>query len=134
VIEKLIVSPEMPREEAVRRGWPVVFSPAFMEERPDVIDRLTERALERPTPLDVMMRQMAAIQGFDAYERLGQVAVPTLVITGDADVLVPPENSAILAQRIPAATLKTLAGAGHGFFWESPDEVASLVRDFVLSA
>lgn len=134
VIEKLMIPPDMPREEAVRRQWPVVFSPGFIKRRGAFLDRMTERALAHPTPLYVMTRQMVAIQNFNTHERLGQITAPTLVVTGDEDVLVPPANSNILAERIPGASLKIVKGAGHGFFWEAPQEVIALTREFLISA
>ena len=135
VVEKLVaVSPDLPREEAVRQGWPVVFSPGFREKRGDFLDSMTKRSLTHPTPLYAMARQMVAIQSFNTYERLGQITTPTLVITGDADILVPPANSKILAERIPGASLQTVPGAGHGFFWEASQEVITLIREFLTSA
>jgi pimeloyl-ACP methyl ester carboxylesterase len=135
VIEKLVnIPPDMPREEAVRQGWPVIFSPSFIEKEGDFLDRMAERSLTHPTPLHVMTRQMVAIQSFNTYDRLGQITMPTLVITGDADILVPPANSNILAEKIPSVSLKFVSGAGHGFFWEAPQETIALIRDFLSPA
>jgi pimeloyl-ACP methyl ester carboxylesterase len=74
------------------------------------------------------------MQRFNTYGRLGQIVAPTLVVTGDADRLVPPANSHLLAARIPGAELEILAGAGHGFFWERSTEVIHLLGDFCLSS
>jgi pimeloyl-ACP methyl ester carboxylesterase len=65
--------------------------------------------------MEGMRGQFAAIQGHDTYDDLPKIAAPTLVMTGDADGLVPSENSNILAERIPDATLKLYPGLGHGF-------------------
>lgn len=46
---------------------------------------------------------------------LGRITCPTAVITGDSDRVVPPENSRILAERLPNARLFTVPGAGHCF-------------------
>lgn len=133
VVEKLIVPPEMPPEEAVRRVWPVIFSPGFVERRGDFLDRMTERALAHRTPPYVMAQQMNAIQSFNTYERLGQITAPTLVVTGDGDILVPPANSNILAEKIPGARLEIVKGVGHGLFWEAPEDVVSIIREFLVS-
>ena len=60
--------------------------------------------------------------------------LPTLVLTGDADRLIPPENSERLAARIPDATLRMVRGAGHDVPTERPAEVAELVLDFLGGA
>ena len=55
---------------------------------------------------------------FDALPRL---TVPTLVLTGSHDRLVPPENAQRLAARIPGAELAVIEGGGHVFFVEQPE-------------
>jgi pimeloyl-ACP methyl ester carboxylesterase len=130
VLETLLVPPDMPREEAIRRQWPVMFSPDFVKHNPDVLDRLTARSLEHPTPLYSAIRQAMAVQRFNTYGRLGQIVAPTLVVAGSADQIVPYENSFLLAHRIHRATLEILPGAGHAFFWEQPSEVVELLSEF----
>ncbi len=130
VIEKLLTPPDMPREEAIRRQWPVMFTPEFMKERPDILDRMTERSLAHPTPFHTAIRQTMAIQRFNTYGRLGQIVAPTLVVSGREDILVPAANSHLLADRIPGATLEFFDHAGHGFFWEYPQSLVSLLSEF----
>ena len=74
--------------------------------------------------------QMLAMQRFTTYGRLGQITASTLVITGAQDLLVPPANALLLAEKIPSASLHIIADAGHGFFWESPRAVCTLLHDF----
>jgi pimeloyl-ACP methyl ester carboxylesterase len=130
VLEKLLVPPDMPREEAIRRQWPVMFNPEFLKHNPDMLDRLTARSMEHPTPLYSAMRQAMAVQRFNTYGRLGQIVAPTLVVAGSTDLIIPHANSLLLANRIPRATLEILPSAGHGFFWEQPGEVVELLSEF----
>lgn len=130
VLEKLLAPPEIPREEAIRRQWPVMFTPEFVKRRPDILDRLTERSLAHPTPLYSAVRQTMAIQRFNTYGRLGQIVAPTLVVSGSEDLLVPPANSHLLANRIPGASLELIPQAGHGFFWEYPEMLVDLLSEF----
>jgi pimeloyl-ACP methyl ester carboxylesterase len=58
--------------------------------------------------------QVGAVLGHSTGRRLGNIRVPTRVITGDQDQLVPPANSRLLSERIPNATLEVLAGVAHG--------------------
>ena len=95
---------------------------------------MTVRALTHPTPFTSAIRQALAMQRFNTYGRLGQIVAPTLVVTSDADRLVPPANSYLLAARIPGAALEILASAGHGFLLEHSTEVIHLLGDFCLSS
>jgi len=130
VLEKLMTPPDMPREEAIRRQWPVIFSPDFVKAYPDFLDQMTERSLAHPTPLFSAIRQAMAIQRFNTYGRLGQIVAQTLVVSGSADILVPPANAYLLADRIPDATLELMPNAGHGFFWEQPEALVDLLSEF----
>ena len=71
-----------------------------------------------------------AVHRFNTYGRLGLMTDPTLVVTGADDLLVPPANSLLLAARIPRTSLSMLDVIGHGFFWEAPEEVVALLRQF----
>jgi len=85
---------------------------------------------ERVRP-HVLVQQMTAVTLHNATSRLGSLRVPTLVLTGDSDRLVPEENSRRLAGMIPGARFELLPGAGHCFPLEQPAAtVAQLVRFF----
>ena len=61
--------------------------------------------------------------------RLASVAVPTLVLHGTDDVVIPFENARILARQIPGAKLRPFEGCGHLFFHERPAETARVVSE-----
>src|SRR4030067_923341 len=77
--------------------------------------------------------QRATAVGHSAWDRLGDIDAPTLVITGDGDRVVPPENSRRLAQAIPGAKLVILPGAPHRLFAENAEafnrEVLAFLRE-----
>lgn len=83
--------------------------------------RVDEVLTESPTPSGAILGQLTAVLSHHTGRRLSQIRAPTRVITGDSDVLVPPENSEILADRIPDATLRVLEDAGHLAIHEHPD-------------
>ena len=82
-------------------------------------------------PLAAWLAQAAAGMSFDVYDRVAEVAAPTLVLTGDRDVVVDPRNSELLASRIPGARLEVLPGTGHLFFWEEPERFVEVVKEFL---
>jgi len=133
VLEKLLYPLDMPREEAVRRPWTVMFSPWFLEARKDFLEVLTQRALLHPAPPQTSIRHLMAVQRFNTYGRLGLITAPTLVVTGDNDLIVPLANSRLLASRIGGASLEVVPDTGHGFFWEASQEVVALLHTFLYA-
>lgn len=85
-----------------------------------------------PVRAAVALRQLLAVVLHETRRRLPALRVPTLVITGDADRLVPPANSHELARLIPGARLVLLPGAGHVFPVERPAETVAELRRFFL--
>jgi len=122
---------KMTPEEVVRQAMPFCYSQKFIEENPDIVDKRVAKQLEYPTPAHGATRQAGAIIGHDTYELLPKIKLPTLVIAGDDDRLIPIENSRILASRIPEAELVILKGVGHEFFIEDAEEVNKTILDFL---
>jgi 3-oxoadipate enol-lactonase len=83
-------------------------------------------------PRRIALRQITAVALHETSARLRDLRVPTLVITGDADRLVPPANSLKLAALIPGARLVLLPGAGHVFPVERPRETIAALKEFFL--
>jgi 3-oxoadipate enol-lactonase len=81
----------------------------------------TRRTLRR------FVRGVASSPGID----LAAIAAPTLVIVPTADRIVPSAVQRSLATRIRDGTLAEVRGAGHTVQMERPDEVATLIRDFL---
>ncbi len=130
VLAKLLPQPDLSQEEAVQQQWTVMFSTQFLETQQHVLAMLTQRALLHPAPPHTSLRHLMAVQRFNTYGRLGLVNVPTLVLTGADDIIIPPANSILLAARIPGASLSMLDGTGHGFFWEASQDVVALLQQF----
>jgi pimeloyl-ACP methyl ester carboxylesterase len=85
---------------------------------------------ERASPR-VLLQQMTAITFHAAADRLSELTMPTLILTGDRDRLIPAENSRRLAEAIPGAHLVILPGAGHCFPLERfEDTYRELTRFF----
>jgi pimeloyl-ACP methyl ester carboxylesterase len=79
----------------------------------------------------VVWGDFAACDRFDVRERIGEITVPTLVITGSEDRMTPPKFGQWLAERIPGARFVLVEGAGHMVMLEKPDQVASAVREWL---
>jgi pimeloyl-ACP methyl ester carboxylesterase len=106
------------------------FSDDAIANRSDMIERHEKVRAQYLMPPFAYQRQLQAVMGFNAAPRLGTIRVPTMVMTGRDDILVPPENAKLIASRIPGATLRELPGA-HLFFTEHPAEFNREVIAFV---
>ncbi len=127
----MVPEPGLTREEQVRKFWPVVCAPAFIENENDFLEEMIVTSLKQATPVVTLAKQGVAVQAFDSFDRLGQIEAPTLVIHGDIDLLVPPANGDVLARAIRGAQKLTLNGAAHMFFWEQPERAAKAVIEFL---
>ncbi len=67
------------------------------------------------------------------YARLETMQVPTLALSGGADLLSPPALMRLLAAHIPSSQFVVIPEAGHAAFWEQPEEWNRLVLDFLNS-
>ncbi len=65
------------------------------------------------------------------YARLQTMAVPTLVLSGEADLLSPSALMRLLAAHIPSCRFTSLPDAGHAGFWERPQVWNGLVLEFI---
>ncbi len=131
VIATMVQRGQVDPELAAAMVVPVIYSARFRSEHTDRIEADTARRLVYPTPPYAYRRQMLAAAYHDTYDRLDQLPMPTLLVTGDEDVLVVAENSRLLARQIPRAHLEIMPGAGHYFTSEEPALTAQLVNDFL---
>lgn len=121
------------RERAPKdRPWELLYAPGFPQARPEHVADDLAHASEQPSA--ARRAQWEAAQGWDAHERLGEIAVPVLVLHGAQDRMVHPDNARLLARAIPGARLELLEGAGHVYHSERAAEADRLVLDFVLAS
>ena len=108
-----------------------VYSKGHLARHPEIIAAMIEARRQRPIDPVALGHRMKALSAHDTYDRLPNISCPTLVITGKDDALISWENSRLLAERIPGATLEVLDPAGHCFWLERPEESrAAMVRFF----
>jgi pimeloyl-ACP methyl ester carboxylesterase len=106
------------------------FTPSFLKENRNAIIKGL-MALKYRTPAFAMGRQAQAILKHDTCDRLSQIKVPTLVLHGEEDIMVPPENARILVNMIPNSKRQMLENAGHNFLAGIEDKVAGIVLEFL---
>jgi len=73
------------------------------------------------------------IPGWSVVDRLGEIAIPTLVIAGEDDFIFPPDCQSELASGIPGARLVLVPNAGHNPHDERPGETLAAVAGFLAA-
>ena len=106
-------------------------APGFAEAHPELMDELVGQVLQRPAPRRVLFEQVRAMAAWRGPNRLRRVSVPTTVVHGDADPVVPVANGMRVAQLIPGARYVELDGVGHLPPMEAPDRLVDVVVETV---
>jgi pimeloyl-ACP methyl ester carboxylesterase len=112
---------------------PRVFNQSYIDKELPKLIQVFSGALQYGFSMEAILGQIEAVMGHKATDRLKTIAVPTLVITGDADLLIPPANSDVIAREIPGARLVKVPGGSHGFNFETPDVFNREVLTFLAS-
>ncbi len=93
----------------------------FFEEREDELKEFEAGMADLAMSTDAYLAQLAVIQTHDTTDRLDRISVPTLVLAGAEDILIPVRLSQRLQAGIAGASWATSRG-GHACMWEHPSE------------
>ena len=119
--------------ELSRRSYSQLMAPGFAESHPDDMERVAENARYRPQSPEAYMRQLQTAMSHNVSDRLGQIRVPTLVVHGEVDPLVPVENGRYLAEHIHGAQLICYPNTGHISIVERADDYNRDVLAFLAA-
>jgi 3-oxoadipate enol-lactonase len=110
---------QMTAEHAVWASVPINYAARTRREGGDRIAEDIAQRLRFPVEAEYYSAQLAAAHGHAA--RVADIRAPTLVVHGDEDVLIVPENGARLARLIPGAELRTWSDAAHLYFTDEAE-------------
>jgi len=105
------------------------FTVPFFEQRGEELAEFETAMRYMDQPTHAYLAQLAVIQQHDTTSRLSQIAVPTLVLAGEQDILIPVSLSRRLHEQIPGAQWATTRG-GHACLWEFPAEFNQAFLEF----
>lgn len=115
--------------ETMKTLLKLIFGPSVPN---DLVRRMQQGYLA--TPAAVTLMDFRACDGFDILDEVGRIRCPTLVVSGEFDLLTTVKYGEFLAKAIVGARHAVLAGAGHMMALEKPDAfieaVASFLREF----
>jgi 3-oxoadipate enol-lactonase len=101
--------------------------------RPDLAGAAL-RMMRKMSPEDIAIVQRGMAERPDSGATLKTVNVPTLIVTGEEDVLTGVAEAEFMHQNISGSQLRVIQKAGHYSPWERPEEVGKLLRQFFDSA
>lgn len=132
VLKALAAKDVKSREEGFRLTAPFNYHPSTPL---SLIEEDLEVTLRSPLKRESYRAQLQAIMSWaGSHSRLQSLSVPTLVLHGDSDVLIPTENGRIIASAIPNAELVILKDAGHRFMTDKLEEASRAILSFLERA
>jgi pimeloyl-ACP methyl ester carboxylesterase len=109
---------------------PRLLGKSTRELRPDLVEGAL-RMMRTMSPEDVAQVQRGMAERPDSVDTLKTINVPTLLVTGDEDVLTGVNEAELMRQHISGSQLRVIPKAGHYSPWEQPEEVGKLLRQFL---
>jgi pimeloyl-ACP methyl ester carboxylesterase len=117
-------------EERARLTLSICLTKDFIDKNPDYVESTTRRMLKAPISPEAFQRQLGAVMSFNTFDRLPGIKAPTMVLYGNRDILIPPENGSILAKTIPNAKPVVLEGSAHALA-EDVEEATNAITEFL---
>jgi 3-oxoadipate enol-lactonase len=102
------------------------------ETRPDLVEGAL-RMMRKMSPENVAQVQRGMAVRPDSVETLKTINVPTLLVTGDEDLMTGVNEAELMRSHIPNSQLRVIPKAGHYSPWEQPQDAAKLLRQFLDS-
>lgn len=99
--------------ERGKRNYTRIMAPGYLASHPEVAERVAENARYRPQSAAAYFRQLQAAMTHDVTAKLKDIEIPTLVVHGEVDPLVPTPNGKYLAEHIKGAKLVLYPDTGH---------------------
>ena len=95
------------------------------------IKNFVNRTAQERTPARTVFKQFMAVQRFDSRKKLKHFRKPTLVVTGDNDMIIGAHHSEALCQFIPHAKLHLIQGGTHAMLDAEAEELAQVYLEFL---
>ncbi|AFZ72687.1 alpha/beta fold hydrolase [Natronobacterium gregoryi] len=128
--DHLVASAGTDRKRIRKRMRPV-FTERFTNRNPHLLDRIVEWRREQDASDPAREAQATALLEFDAGDRLDEIRVPTLVVHGTDDRVIPVENGRLLAETLTDSRLELVDGGSHFTFVENATRVNEVLLSFL---
>lgn len=126
--QMLMARGAMTTEQALEAPLPFIYDSATSRQRIAEDVAIRRRWFPRSEAYNA---QLDGILAWESYSRLAEIHVPTLVIHGESDRLIPPGNAKLIAARVPGAKLVMIPRASHIFATDQPDLAHEAILSFL---
>ena len=109
---------------------PKLLGKTTREMRPDLVDGAL-RMMRQMSPEDIAQVQRGMAVRPDSVETLKTINVPTLLVTGDEDLMTGVNEAELMRGHIGNSQLKVIPKAGHYSPWEQPQDAVNILRQFL---
>lgn len=101
-------------------------------------DRFKSSTEEAPLSPEVVQQQrelvLSWIKDTKALEKIKQLKMPVLILSGGSDALIPPDNADVLHREIPDSTLVRWEKGGHLMIFQYPDAIANVINQWLIQS
>jgi pimeloyl-ACP methyl ester carboxylesterase len=111
---------------------PRLFGKTTRDTRPDLVEGAL-RMMRQMSPEGIAQVQRGMAERPDSTDTLKTINVPTLLVTGDEDMMTGINEADLMRQHIAGSQLRVIPKAGHYSPWEQPEEATRLLRQFLGS-
>ena len=118
-------------EDKKKRWIPLQLTDEWIQENPGYMKKFV--SIKYPSNKTLERQDKAIFDWFNlgVCDKLNNLSQDTLIITGTGDRVIPPQNSHLLADKIPEALLVEIKGGGHKLMFQYPVEFSSKVMQFL---
>jgi pimeloyl-ACP methyl ester carboxylesterase len=117
--------------EKIRHRMGPALNESFVDENPETIEQILDWREEQDADEVPREAQGAAGANFDVGDRVHEIELPTLVLHGTNDRVLPVENGRLVADKLPNAQLELVEGAPHMLMIERSKEVNEHLSAFL---
>lgn len=128
VLDVLMERANMPPEQGIRAMIPYIYDSGTPKDR---IEADMAVRLANYPDAETYLGQIEGVRLWNSCDRLQQLSVPTLILHGENDQLIPLANGRLLAKHIEGSELQVLDEASHIFTTDQPNRTVRWVTDFL---
>lgn len=118
-------------EQALKMRYSVAYSSKFIQENKALLKQIQTWVEQNPQPLSARLHQAAASYTFNVESEVKQISVPTLILQGSNDRMVPPKNAEMLADSISTSKLALIEAGPHMSIFEYYEKVNNAIINFL---
>jgi pimeloyl-ACP methyl ester carboxylesterase len=117
--------------DIIARHLELLFPGKWLRDNAATVEQLLSIPAIFP-PIEVVEKQAEAINAWPGtWSALPAMASRVLLMCGTDDTVIAPENSKVMAEKIPHCRLVEFEACGHGLIFQEPEKSAKVIQDFL---